>query len=128
MEFIVYCDMAGLYGYAIFPLDIYCIYSPLFSLRALSRQTITCSDRQDRVVATGAVRAQDGNAERFCLHGRAAHALLLHSSLLQGVDGLTATFALRDRQTCCYESNGCVVTPLKGSSTDLTVVQFYLVF
>lgn len=108
------------------------MYSLLFSLRALSRQTVAFSDRQDRVVATGAVRAQDGDAERFCLHGRAAHALLLHSSLLQGVDGLTATFALRDRQTdrqtCCYESSGCVVTPLKGSSTHLTVVQFYLVF
>lgn len=50
-------------------------------------------------MAPGAVRAQDGNAERFCGHGRAAHTLLLHSSLLQGVDGLTATLALRVRQT-----------------------------
>lgn len=118
--------MAGLYGYAIFPLDIH-IYSLSFSLRALSRQTVTCSDRQKCVVASGAVRAQNGNAERFGLHGRATHTLLLHSSLLQGVDGLAATFALKDRQTCCCDSSGCGETPLKGSFTDLTVAQFYLV-
>lgn len=121
--------MVGLYGYAIFPLDIH-IYSLSFSLHcldsALSRQTVTCSDRQKCVVASGAVRAQNGNAERFGLHSRAAHTLLLHSSLLQGVDGLTATFALKDRQTCCCDSSGCVETPLKGSFTDLTVAQFYL--
>ena len=87
--------MVGLNGY-----EYFCWIHPLpFSLRALSRQTVTCCDRQERVLATGAVRAHHGDAERFGPHGRAAHTLLLHSSLLQGVDGLTATFALADRQT-----------------------------
>lgn len=70
----------------------------LLSLSALARETVTGSDGQDCVMAAGAVSAQDGNAERFCLHCRTTHTLLLHSSLLQGVDGLTATFTLRDRQ------------------------------
>lgn len=100
--------MADLYGYAILPLAIHRLS---FSLHALSGQTVTLSDRQDRVVCTCAVGAQDGNAEGFCLHGRAAHTLLLHSSLFQGVDGLTATFALTDRQTDrqtrCYDADGC---------------------
>lgn len=88
-----------------------CIYSQSLALIALSRQTVTCGDRQDCVVVTGAIGAQDGNAERFGLHGRAAHTLLLHSSLLQGVDGLAATFALTDRQT----DRHVVMTP-KGVS------------
>lgn len=108
------------------------IYILLLSLSALSRETVTGSDRQDCVMAAGAVSAQDGNAERFCLHCRTTHTLLLHSSLLQGVDGLTATFALRDsqtdRQTWGYDSTGWVVTPLIGRSTDLAVVQLYLLF
>lgn len=104
------------------------IYILLLSLSALSSQAVTGSDRQDCVVAAGAVSAQDGNAERFCLHCRTAHTLLLHSSLLQGVHGLTVTFALRERQTDSYDSTACVLTPLKGRSTDLTVVQVYLLF
>lgn len=84
------------------------IYVLPLSLSALSGETVTCSDGQDCVMAAGAVCAQDGNAERFCLHCRTTHTLLLHSSLLQGVDGLTATFALRDRQT------DSVMTPLDG--------------
>lgn len=87
-------------------------------------------------MAAGAVSAQDGNAERFCLHCRTTHTLLLHSSLLQGVDGLTATFALRNRQIDMglwlhwmgCDSTGWAVTPLIGRSTDLTVVQLYLLF
>lgn len=75
------------------------IYVLLLSLSALLSQAVTCSDRQDCVVAPGAVSAQDGNADRFCLHCRTAHTLLLQSSLLQGVHGLTVTFALRERQT-----------------------------
>lgn len=80
-----------------FPLIYMNIVVP--SLSALSGQTVTRCDRQDCVEASGAVSAQDGNTERFCLHGRTTHTLLLHSGLLQGVHGLTATFALRDRQT-----------------------------
>lgn len=69
------------------------------SLGAVFGQTVTCSDRQHSVVALSAIGTQEGNAERFGLHGSTADTLLLHSSPLQGVYGLTATFALTDRRT-----------------------------
>lgn len=76
-----------------------CMNSLFLSLGALFGQTVACSDRQDSLVATSAVGTQDGNTERLRLHGSTTHTLLLHSSPLQGVHGLTATFALTDRQT-----------------------------
>lgn len=85
---LVYVDMLTLDTY--FALSL--------SLRAAFGQTFTRSDRQDSVVATSAISTANRNAERFCLHGSAAHAVLLHSVPLQGVHGLTATFALTDTQ------------------------------
>lgn len=67
-------------------------------LGAAFGQTVTCSDRQDSLVATSAISTKDRNAKRLCLHSRTTHTLLLHSGPLQGVYGLTATFALTDRQ------------------------------
>lgn len=69
------------------------------ALGAVFGQTVARSDRQDGVVATSAVGTQDRDAQRLRLHSRTAHTLLLHSRPLQGVHGLTATFALTDRRT-----------------------------
>lgn len=67
-------------------------------LSAAFGQTVTLGDRQDGLLAAGAIGAQDGNAERLRRHSRAAHTLLLHRCPLQGEHGLTATFALPGRQ------------------------------
>lgn len=69
------------------------------SLGAVSGQTVACSDRQDSVVTTSAICAHNRNAERLGLHSSTAHTVLLHSGPLQGIHGLTAAFALTDRQT-----------------------------
>lgn len=80
---------------------------------AVFGHTVTCGDRQDSVVATSAIGAQDGDAERLRLHSGAAHTLLLHGGSLQGVYGLTATFTLTDNGTMSFcriyiLSYGCV--------------------
>lgn len=69
------------------------------SLSAVLGHAVACRDRQNSLLASSAVGTQDGNAERLRLHGSTAHALLLHSTRLQGEHGLTATFALMDRWT-----------------------------
>lgn len=69
------------------------------SLGAVSGQTVAFGYRQNCVVATSAIGTHDRNVERLRLYRSTANALLLHSSPLQGVHGLTATFALTDRKT-----------------------------
>lgn len=95
---IVICVIMSLQGYILLgythiSLQVYlCL-----DLGAVFGQTVTRSDGQHSLVAAGAISTQDGNAERLCLHGGTTHALLLHHCPLQGVNGLTATFALPAR-------------------------------
>ena len=80
-------------------IDKISVLSLFLFLGAVFGKTVACCDRQDSVLAASAVGTQYRNTERLRLHSRTAHTLLLHASPLQGVNRLTATFSLKDRQT-----------------------------
>lgn len=95
---IVICVIVSLQGYILLGYTHISLHACLYlGLGAVFGQTVTRGDGQHSLVAAGAISTQDGNAERLCLRGGATHALLLHRCPLQGVNGLTATFALPDR-------------------------------